>query len=213
MHIDLYSDMVCPWCRIGKQNLRRALELWEEAGGEPVTVRYHAYQLDPGLPEEGKPFAEAMRRKVGNPAQLQGMLEQVTKAGAAVGVNFRFDLVTRMPHTRLAHRMVALLPQEKQGAAIDALFRAYFEEGRDIAKWNELSVIASELGEDAISLSAQLQEGGGNEPVDADLEAAAGIGITGVPFFVFNDRYALSGAYPAEKLVELLERVAKNEQP
>lgn len=211
MHIDLYSDMVCPWCRVGKQNLRRALKLWEEAGGEPVTVRYHAYQLDPSLPEEGKPFAEAMRHKVRDPAQLQGMQEQVAQAGAAAGVTFRFDLVSRMPNTRLAHRMVALLPQEKQGAAIDALFRAYFEEGRDIAKWSELSVIAAEIGEDASSLSAQLQEGGGSEPVDADLGAAAEIGVTGVPFFVFNDRYALSGAYPAEKLVELLERVVKNE--
>lgn len=212
MHIDLYSDMVCPWCRIGKQNLQRALELWKEKGGEPVTVRYHAYQLDPGLPEEGLPFAEAMRPKVGDLSRLQGMLDHVTQAGAAVGVNFRFDLVTRMPQTRLAHRMVALLPQEKQTAAIGALFRAYFEEGRDIAKWSELSVIAAGLGEDADRLSEQLQQGGGNEAVDADLKAAAEMGITGVPFFVFNNRYAASGAYPAEKLVELIERAASNEK-
>ncbi|MBW7475116.1 DsbA family oxidoreductase [Paenibacillus oenotherae] len=212
MRIDLYSDMVCPWCRIGKHNLYRALKLWEEKGGEPATVHYHAYQLDPQLPAEGRPFEEVMLRKTGGDiARLQGMQEQVAQAGAAVGITFRFDLVERMPNTRLAHRMVALLPEEKRADAVEALFRANFEEGRDIAQWSELTAIAADLGEDADRLSAQLEEGGGNEAVDADLAQAAQIGITGVPFFVFNNQYALSGAYPAEKLVELLERAARKD--
>ncbi|MBW7456529.1 DsbA family oxidoreductase [Paenibacillus sepulcri] len=210
MHIDLYSDVVCPWCRIGKHNLFQALELWAEKGGEPVTVSYHGYLLDPTLPEEGLPFNDVMRSKIGTEAQLKQMTEHVTQAGAAVGVTFRFDLVKRMPSTRLAHRFVALLPAELQAAAIDELFRAYFEEGRDVAQLDEIRAVRAAIGAEE-SVIARLQNGEGADVLEADLAQARSLGITGVPFFVFNNRYALSGAYPADKIVQLLERVSKGE--
>ncbi|MFC5647804.1 DsbA family protein [Paenibacillus solisilvae] len=211
MHIDLYSDVVCPWCRIGKQNLFRALELWDAKGGEPVTITYRAYQLDPSLPEEGRAFDEAMQKKMGGPETLQRMLEHVTKAGADVGVTFRFDRVTRMPNTRLAHRFVTLVPEADKTAAVDALFRAYFEEGRDVAQLDELLAVARELGLDEDDIRSRLLNEEGSTSVDADIEQARKIGVTGVPFFVFNNKYALSGAYPAEELMGLMERVATGE--
>lgn len=211
MHIELYSDVVCPWCRIGKQNLFRALELWEAKGGEPVTITYRAYQLDPTLPEEGRPFEEAMQQKMGSAETLQRMLEHVTKAGAAVGLTFRFDRVTRMPNTRLAHRFIALVPEENKTAAVEALFHANFEEGRDVAQLSELLAVARELGLDEEDFRSRLLSGEGSESVEADIEQAHKIGVTGVPFFVFNNKYALSGAYPAEELIGLMERVATSE--
>ncbi|BBH23798.1 DSBA oxidoreductase [Paenibacillus baekrokdamisoli] len=211
MHIDLYSDVVCPWCRIGKQNLFRALKQWEAKGGEPVTITYKAYQLDPNLPEEGRSFDEVMQKKMGGAETLQRMLEHVTKSGAAVGVTFRFDRVTRMPNTRLAHRFIALVPEESKTAAVDSLFRATFEEGRDVAQLSEVLAVAIELGLDEADIRTRLLAGEGSESVDADIEQAHKIGVTGVPYFVFNNKYALSGAYPADELIGLMERVATGE--
>ncbi|SFJ24766.1 Predicted dithiol-disulfide isomerase, DsbA family [Paenibacillus sp. UNC496MF] len=204
MHIDLYSDVACPWCRIGKQNLSRALALWAEQHDEPVTVAYHAYQLDPHLPPEGRAFDEAMMRKMGGPESLKRVVEHVTKAGAAVGLTFRFDRARNMPNTRLAHRFVALLPEDRKDEAVEALFKAYFEDGEDVTALTTLLAIADSLGLDAGKLEARLARGEGDDEVEADLRRARQIGVTGVPFFVFNNRYALSGAYPAEELLGLM---------
>ncbi|AZN38634.1 DsbA family oxidoreductase [Paenibacillus albus] len=207
MHIDLYSDVVCPWCRIGKQNLFRAIELWKEKTDEPVTVTYHAYQLDPNLPEEGRAFDDVMTRKMGGPESMKRAMEQVTRAGAAVGVTFRFDLVSRMPNTRLAHRFVALLPEERHAEAVEELFRAYFEEGVDVAQLSAIMSIAERIGVNTPDLEKRLASGEGGDSVDADLQKAQQLGITGVPFVIFNNRYALSGAYPAEEMLGLMSGV------
>ncbi|WP_308636746.1 DsbA family oxidoreductase [Paenibacillus silvisoli] len=204
MHIDVYSDVVCPWCRIGKQNLTRAIALWSETNDEPITVAYHAYQLDPGLPPEGRTFDDVMVKKMGGAESLKRATQHVTQAGAAVGVTFRFDRVTRMPNTYLAHRFMALLPEEKKATAVDELFRAYFEEGQDVAQMSVILTVAERLGVSAPELQARLESGEGSAAVDADLQKAQQIGVTGVPFFVFNNRYALSGAYPAEELLGLM---------
>lgn len=204
MHIDVYSDVVCPWCRIGKQNLARALQLWAEQSDEPVTVAYHAYQLDPDLPAEGRAFDEIMMRKMGGADSMKRVVDHVTKAGAAVGVTFRFDLITRMPNTRLAHRFVASLPEDMQETAVDALFKAYFEDGADVARIDEVLAVAERIGAWTPDLRARLESGEGEAAVEADIRRARQIGVTGVPFFVFNNRYALSGAYPAEELYGLM---------
>ncbi|UVI29980.1 DsbA family oxidoreductase [Paenibacillus spongiae] len=211
MKIDIYSDMVCPWCRIGKQNLNKALELWASEGGEPAEITFRAFQLDPDLPPEGLPFKQAMTQKMGDSSRVQQATEQVTSAGAAVGLTYRFDRVQRMPNTKLAHRFVALLKPDLQERAVNAIFRAYFEEGRDIALFGEIEAIATELGEEATAVLEQLRQGAGEDAVNADLESASRIGVTGVPFFIFDNKYALSGAYPPDKLVELMHRVKNSE--
>ncbi|XID91182.1 DsbA family protein [Paenibacillaceae bacterium WGS1546] len=208
MKIDVYSDMVCPWCRIGKKNMNDAIEAWHEQSGQPVEVSYHAYQLDPTLPPEGMPFNSAMEKKVGGPERLRPMLQRVTEAGAAVGVTFRFDRVERMPNTVLAHRITALLPQEDEGTWIEAVMKAYFEDGKDIARLDVLLGIASELGLDAEEAKRLLEAGEGLKAVEEDIATARAIGISGVPFFVIDNKYALSGAYPSAQFLEAFRKIS-----
>ncbi|MUG71895.1 MULTISPECIES: DsbA family oxidoreductase [Paenibacillus] len=210
MQIDVYSDMVCPWCRIGKQNLKDALAAW--SGGKEATIRVRSFQLDPSLPPEGLPFHDAMGKKMGGPAGVAQVTERVTQAGAAVGVTFRFDRVTRMPSTLLAHRLVALLPEDRQAALVDGIMKAYFEDGQDIAQLEVLLAIAAAQGHAAETLRSRLEQGEGAERVNADQEEAARIGVTGVPFFVFDNKYALSGAYPAEQMIKVMEQIVSEAQ-
>jgi len=209
MKIDVYSDMVCPWCRIGKKNMNDAIDAWQEQTGQEVEVSYHAYQLDPSLPPEGLPFNSVMEKKMGGAERLRPMLQRVTEAGANVGVTFHFDKVERMPNTVLAHRITALLPQEDEATWIEAVMKAYFEDGRDIAKLDVLLDIAAELGLDASEARKLLDNGEGQEDVEKDIAAAQGIGITGVPFFIIDNKYALSGAYPSAQFLEAFKKIAQ----
>jgi len=212
MRIDIYSDMVCPWCRIGKKNLEAALAEWSKVAAEPLDVEYHAFLLDPSVPPEGLPFRENLAHKFGSSSMVDAMLQRVTEAGAAAGLTFRFDRVSRMPNTLLSHRITALLPDGRRGDWIDAVQTAYFEYGRDIGSLETLLDIAGNLGFDPGDLRERLEEGEGTTEVEADLEAARTMGITGVPFFVLNGRYALSGAYPPDRFLEAFRKVAERER-
>ncbi|MFB9326895.1 DsbA family protein [Paenibacillus aurantiacus] len=203
MLIEFYYDLFCPWCRIGYHNLTGAIDRWHAQGGEPVRLTYRAYQLDPKLPPEGMPFRHAAH---GEAAQA---LSQVAAAGAAAGLSLRFDLMTRMPNTRLAHRFVALLPEPLKPKAIDALFRAVFEEGRDIAAIGEIEAIAALAEAEAADVLEALKRGEGEDIVAADMTRAARLGIQGGPLFIFGGRFALSGAYPPVKLVQAISRAAQ----
>ncbi|RKP47336.1 DsbA family oxidoreductase [Cohnella endophytica] len=209
MKIDVYSDMVCPWCRIGKKNMSDAIEAWHEQSGQTVEVSYHAYQLDPALPPEGLPFDSVMEKKMGGAERLRPMLQRVTDAGTAVGVKFDFDNVKRMPNTVLAHRITALLPADDEVHWIDAVMKAYFEDGRDIAQLDVLMEIAAELGLDAEEARSLLEAGEGLEDVKQDQESAQAIGITGVPFFIINNKFALSGAYPSAQFLEAFKKISQ----
>jgi predicted DsbA family dithiol-disulfide isomerase len=209
MIVEVFQDTVCPWCRIGKKNLTDALEKWS---GEPVEVHYRAYQLDPTTPIEGYPFQETMTKKFGGtPDRLHAMLQQVTSAGEAVGVKFNFAQVEKMPNTIKSHQFIALVPQEKQQAAVDAIYKAYFEDGKDIGDIQVLLQIAKQLDIDHDDLSVQLQSKAGLEQVEGDFEFASKVGITGVPFFIVNNKYALTGAQPASTFLQVLEQVAVEE--
>lgn len=212
MQIRVYSDMVCPWCRIGKKNLSDAIREWSERTGEEVAVSYHAFLLDPSLPPEGLPYKETMAAKFGGESRIAPMLDRVREAGAAVGVTFRWDRVTRMPNTVLAHRVTALLPENRREEWVSAVMTAYFEYGRDIAKPEVLLEIAGDLGCDAGSLALDLKEGRGAAEVQADLEQAQRMGISGVPFFVIDNKFGLSGAYPAAEFVRAFEKIAEQQQ-
>jgi predicted DsbA family dithiol-disulfide isomerase len=211
MKIDVYSDMVCPWCRIGKKNMNDALEAWNEEASEEIAVHYHAYQLDPTLPPEGMPFNQSMEKKMGGADKLRPMLQRVTEAGAGVGVTFHFDQVERMPNTVLAHRITALLPEGHQEAWVEGVMKAYFEDGMDIAKLEVLLDIGRQLELDPEEITGLLNEGYGLEAVQQDMDSAKGMGITGVPFFIINGKYALSGAYPSAQFLEAFRKISKEE--
>jgi predicted DsbA family dithiol-disulfide isomerase len=209
MHIRLYSDMVCPWCRIGKKNLSDAIREWEDRTAVDITISYHAFLLDPSLPPEGLPFKQAMSAKMGGESRLASALERVREAGANVGVTFRWDRVTRMPNTVLAHRITALLPEDRREEWVDAVMTAHFEYGRDIAKQDVLLELANDLGHDPNGLADRLAAGEGEAEVQADLQRAQRMGISGVPFFVIDDKFGLSGAYPAAEFVRAFEKIAE----
>jgi predicted DsbA family dithiol-disulfide isomerase len=205
MRVDLYHDTVCPWCRIGKRHLALALEQW---AGEPVEVHYHTFFLNPDIPPEGFDFRAYMRAKGGGQVPLEGWFDAPRRMGAAVGLTFNFERIERAPNSLLSHRLIALTPPDQQIAMIDALYAAYFEHGRDIGELDTLIEIAREVGLDGEATRARLLTDEASDAVLADAQAGARIGVTGVPFFVLNQRYAFSGAQPPEVILDVLRQVA-----
>ncbi|WP_438444938.1 DsbA family oxidoreductase [Gorillibacterium sp. sgz5001074] len=205
MRIDIFSDNVCPWCRIGKQNLMEALHLW--ASPEPVTIRWRSFQLDPSIPAEGRPFRESLEKKFGGAEQMDQIIGHVCKAGEACGTAFAFEKIQVEPNTFLSHQLLKLVPPEKQTEVADALFRANFEEGRNIGDLDVLAAIADEAGLDGAALRKRLAAGEGADGVKEDLEFAQRAGIRSVPYFIFDDKYGLSGAHPVQSFLQAFARL------
>jgi predicted DsbA family dithiol-disulfide isomerase len=191
--LDIWSDVVCPWCYIGSRKLAAALA--EEEPGS-VEVRWHAYQLQPDIPVEGLDAAEYFAARFGGPERVAQLHDRVAGAAAEAGLTLRFDLQKRAPNTLLAHRAVAIAPDP--GAALDALFAAHFEQGLDIGDRDTVLRVVPDLDAEA------LDRGDGADAVLADLRTAADLEITGVPFFVADKRLAVSGAHDPEILRKLL---------
>ena len=205
LQIDVISDVVCPWCFIGKRKLARALELYAKRNpdGEPPQVAWHPYQLNPDMPEAGVDRGAYLERKFGG--RSAEIYARVSAVGAESGIPFAFDKVARQPNTLAAHSLIALAGDAGlQDVLVEALFRAYFIDGRDLTANETLSAIACEAGlakeqVDACMTSAQVRE-----RVKAEDAQARRIGMEGVPFFLFNRRHAVSGAQDPEVLVDAM---------
>ncbi|TVY10786.1 DsbA family oxidoreductase [Paenibacillus cremeus] len=208
MLIEVFQDTVCPWCRIGERNLMKALEEWK---GEPVEVQWRAFLLDPGVPEGGLPFKETLAAKFGSADRAEQAFGQVTQAGRAVGLDFHFDRVEFMPDTRLSHQVIALAPEERRTALVEAIHQAYFENGKDIGSLDVLLEVVSGVGLDAAAIRQAVERGEGVASVGADLEYAGQVGISGVPFFIIGGKYALTGAQPPETFLKVMQRVSEEE--
>ena len=204
MHIDVYQDTVCPWCRIGKRHLELALEGWE---GPPITVSYHPFFLNPSIPAEGYPFRPYMAAKGGGRISPEQFFDGPRRAGEAVDLTFNFEAIEKAPNTMLSHQLIAFTPDAEREVMIEAIYRAYFEEGRDIGDLETLVAIAAAQGMDEQDVRQQLAAGAGREDVVDAVARAQRLGISGVPFFVVDGRYAFSGAQPPHLIRELLERV------
>jgi predicted DsbA family dithiol-disulfide isomerase len=198
--LDVFSDVVCPFCFIGKRRLDEAVAA-ERAEGREVVVRWHAFQLNPEVPEEGLDERAFFERKFGGEAAMRQAWDHVARLGAPAGIAFDFERPgRRAPNTRLAHRAVALAGREapeRQDAAVEALFAAFFERGEDVG---DRDVVLRLTGVDPGALDA----GGGADEVEADLAAAASLGIGGVPFFIADRSVALSGAADADAYRQLM---------
>jgi predicted DsbA family dithiol-disulfide isomerase len=206
MRIEIFQDLVCPWCRIGKKNLMDALK---DFTAEPVELHYRAYQLDPSTPVDGADFAKLMTTKFrADESKLQAMLQQVTQAGQASGLHFDFAQVMKMPNTLRAHQLIAIAPEEVKQQLVDDLFKAYFEDGKDIGHIDFLLETASQYGMDPHQTRIKLHAKEGLEQVEDDLDFASQAGVTGVPFFVINRKYALTGAQPAATFLQALEQIS-----
>lgn len=204
MQIDVYQDTVCPWCRIGKRHLDLALETW----AEPVTVNYRSFFLNPDIPLEGYDFRPYMTAKGGGQIELEGFFSAPRERGEAVGLTFNFEDITRAPNTTLSHQLIAITPAADRAAMTDAIYAAYFENGRDIGELDVLVDIAAAQGLDPAETRARLEAGEGLDVVQADVATARQLGISGVPFFVINNKYGFSGAQPPQMIRNVLEQVA-----
>ncbi|HEY0181495.1 MAG TPA: DsbA family oxidoreductase [Rhodopila sp.] len=204
--IDIVSDAICPWCYIGKRQLERALAMLAEEG-LMFQVHWNPFQLNPDMPKAGRDRAAYRAVKFGSAEKAAALDQRITDAAAAVGLGFRTDLMTRTPNTIDAHRLVWFAGQNgDQDAAMEAVFKAYFIDGRDIGDHAVLADCAAQAG---LSRQAVLDFLAGdladNEMRAAD-RAAREAGVSGVPSF-FLDGYGLfSGAMPAETIAEALRR-------
>jgi len=201
--IEVWSDFACPWCYVGKQRLERALELF----GDDVTVRRRSFELDPSAPHIGPAiaYAERLARKYATSLErAEEMIRTMTAAGAAEGVELRFDRA-RPGNTFDAHRLMHLAAERGRDAALEArLFRAYLTEGEALGDRETLVRLAAEAGLGQAELPGFLAGDEHAESVRADEAEARERGIGGVPFFLIEGRYGLSGAQPAEVLAEAL---------
>jgi len=208
MRIDIFSDVICPWCFIGKRKLERALR---ETDVPDVSLRWRAFQLNPDMPAAGMDRRAYLERKFGAQERASQVYARVAEAGRQAGIEFAFERIPRTPNTLDAHRLVRLASEQgRQDALVESLFQAYFVEGRDIGDHHELALLARTAGlaAPADDFSDWLAGTAQTEAVLEECARAHELGITGVPCFVFDGRYALSGAQPVEIFKQALQSVA-----
>ncbi|WP_433083783.1 DsbA family oxidoreductase [Dactylosporangium sp. CA-052675] len=202
IQIEVWSDIVCPWCYIGKRRLERALA---KHPGE-VSVEWRSFQLDPSTPTgDPRTVGESLAARKGlSPSQVKGMFAHVTAIAAEEGLAYDFDRA-RTANTLDAHRLLHFAKASgRQGELKERLLRAYFTEGADVGDHTVLASLAAEIGLDEVAAKQALTDGSYAEDVEADIAQAREYGISGVPFFVFNQRLGVSGAQPLEVFEQAL---------
>jgi len=205
MAIDVVSDVVCPWCYIGKRRLEAALA---QRGSESrAIVRWHPFQLNPDIPLGGADRRKYLEDKFGGPEGARDTHERLQSVGREVGIWFEFERIARQPNTLNAHRLISWTQTARPAATselVEKLFRAFFTHGVDIGDIEQLARIAGEAGIDVFKAKSMLSAGEGRTMVAAADERARAMGISGVPLFIFNQRLAVSGAQPATVLLEAM---------
>ncbi len=209
--IDVVSDVVCPWCYIGKRHLAAALETWRaqspDAAQTDVTVRWHPFQLNPDLPAAGVDRQSYLENKFGGKARAAEIYARVGAAGQAAGLALDFNGIQKQPNTLAAHALIAFAQQtnpELADTLVERLFRAYFVEGQFIGDVETLAKLAGESGFNEAAARAFISDPWTLEKIAGQDQSVRAQGISGVPFFVFNQKTALSGAQPPEAILQAI---------
>jgi predicted DsbA family dithiol-disulfide isomerase len=206
MRIDIYSDTVCPWCYLGKRRFELALAARPHF--EP-RVTWRPFELNPDIPADGVDRAAYLAARVGDAAKVAEIHAELERQGRASGIDFRFDLIKHMPNTRRSHLLIAYAARcGRQSAVKERIMRAYFEEGCDIGDIDVLVRLAVEAGLAEHESRAALILRAGQDGVIAAERHAGVLGITGVPTFVFDGQYTISGAQEVGTLTRILDQVA-----
>jgi predicted DsbA family dithiol-disulfide isomerase len=204
--VDVISDVICPWCYIGKRRLEKAIAA--RRGQPDVRVRWHPFQLNPHMPKEGRNRKEYRTAKFGSWERSLALDVQVAAAGRAEDIPFAHDKIERTPNTLDAHRLIWLADQESvQDAVVEAVFRAYFTEGRDISQTTVLLDVVAEAGLNRGRVEAVLSGDEGLAAIRAAEEQARRSGVQGVPYFLINNTVALSGAREPSAFLDAFEQV------
>nr|WP_272211303.1 DsbA family oxidoreductase [Marinicella sp. W31]MDC2877191.1 DsbA family oxidoreductase [Marinicella sp. W31] len=207
--IDAVIDVVCPWCYLGKARLDRAISAL--ADDLEVVVQWRPFELDSTVPPEGVDNQAMLAEKLGSPIRRDEMHAQLTELGREEGITFNFERILIRPNTLDAHRLLLWAHTESiamQNAVIDRLYKANFEDGLNIGDHKVLADIAAESGMDREMVMRLLSSDADVDTVRNEIVNAEQMGVTGVPFFVLNQKYALSGAQPAEVIQNALQQLA-----
>ncbi len=210
IEIDVFSDIVCPWCWIGDTRLRKALALKGLSEGKDYIVRWNPFQLQPDREDDGKSLQEHLGERYGH-ERVQGMLDHVETTACEDGLCIRFDSVKGAPNTRNGHRLLlwvgSLGGPEVAHQVSGRLFQGYFENGWDLTDVNQLLAALEGTGLSSEDARAFLATDQGSDIVEASQAQAEEIGIQGVPFFIFNRKYAISGAQPLDVFGQVLSKI------
>jgi predicted DsbA family dithiol-disulfide isomerase len=199
--IDVFSDVICPWCYIGKRRLERAVDAL--GGQQEVRVRWLPFQLNPKMPREGISRREYRTRKFGSWEQSLELDAKMIAVGKEEGIQFAFDRIERTPNTLDAHRLIWLADKEGvQDAVVEKLFHAYFTKSRDIGDHQTLIELVAEASLDQSKAEGVLSSDDGMEAIREANQQARRIGVGGVPFFIIGGKITLSGAQPSDVFLD-----------
>ncbi|MDE2304957.1 MAG: DsbA family oxidoreductase [Gammaproteobacteria bacterium] len=205
LRIDVYADTVCPWCYLGARRLDAALTARPQYAHR---ITWRPFELNPDLPLEGVRREDFIAARIADPQRMRASEQSLVELGRPLDIVFRFERIERMPNTRRSHLLLALAARRGlQRTVLDRFMRAYFEEGRDVGDPEELVRLATEAGLDEREAARTLVLRSGQDAVLAAERHAAGLGLSGVPAFVINGEYLLSGAREPEELIAALDQV------
>ena len=203
--IDVVSDVICPWCFLGKRRLDKALSLIPEVKAEVI---FRPFFLDPNIPQDGLSRQDYMENKFGK-ERLKTIHDPLIAAGKEDGVPYHFDKITRTPNTLDAHRLIRWAKlEDKQAEVVEALFMAYWSQGRDVGDHKVLADIAAAHGMDRAKVLRELASDRDKSEVLQETIQAQQIGVTGVPTYIINRKYGVVGAQGAEMLAEQIRKAA-----
>jgi predicted DsbA family dithiol-disulfide isomerase len=207
LSVDIISDVICPWCFIGKRRLEKAIA----AHDGQVKVRWLPFQLNPTMPKEGISRREYRTRKFGSWERSLELDAKMVAVGKEEGIHFTLDKIERTPNTLNAHRLIWLAEREGiQDVVVEALFRAYFTDGRDISNRQALIDVVAEAGLDRAKAEALLNSDDGLEAIKESDELARRFRVEGVPFFIINGKITLGGAQPPEAFLEAFGQAGRS---
>lgn len=205
--VEVISDVICPWCFIGKRRMERAIALINK--DVEINVHWLPYQLNPGMPPEGISRKEYRIQKFGSWERSQELDANVSANGKDEGIDFRFDLIERTPNTVNAHRLIWLANKHGcQDAVVEAFFLAYFTNGRDLSDGQILVDVVDQAGISRKLAEDSLASNEGMAEIEAAKQLAQQVGVDGVPFYIINRRVALAGAQPTESFLAAFKQVA-----
>jgi len=211
IRIDVVSDVVCPWCYIGKRRLEKAIEgtqLSNNVQVKDIEIIYRAYQLDPSVPNEGMDFQTYMENRFG--AGFVSKFQQVEQAAQIEGLDFDFSSLPKAINTFTLHRILTIaLKDGIQAEVKEAFMKAYFIDKQDLTQENILVKLLKKYDWSAEKTLSIINSDIATDEVKEEMNYYRQLGVTGVPFFIFNQKYAVSGAQPAEVFMEILEKVSK----
>lgn len=207
VQVDIVSDVMCPWCYVGKRRFERALPLLDDI---PLDIRWRPYQLDPTIPRAGMDRKTYLERKFGGAARAKSIYDTIVEAGKSENIPFDFKAIRLSPNTLDAHRIIRWAANvEAQDTVVEALFAAYFIEGRDIGDTDTLVDIATASGMDRAIVRDLLDRDADRDLVGQEAAMARSLGIEGVPCFILANRVAISGAQDPGLLARAIRQTAE----